>query len=490
MDKLVVLGFDGLDPELIEKYIPKLPNIQKIKKEGIFGKISSIIPPITSGAWTSMVTGKNPGKTGILGFHKRIALGKFLPVDSINVQHPKLWDLIGRNMGQSIVLNMPLTGDINKFNGLYTSGRFGSLRTYPQDLKKIIETQGYSAEIPKFSNFKEIKDFLKYAIDLEEKRIKVALNLIAKYKADLVFQVFNIPDAAHHYLGEEELILELYKHIDDIIGRFAEISSNIFVVSDHGFGKQPVDYQLNLLQLMVENGFVKLGGLRSSVKMKETAKKILSFLGLYPKKQIVKHSMVHYNVDWGKTAVDIPPDVSALYVNRKRDSFKNMDTLYRELRFCLENLEYKGKKYKTKLYRREDVYHGDKLNELPEFVFEGSTRLVFRDRFTGGTIFSSSGSWKHVHDSKACFLGKGSMLKKNMEVKGSICDIAPTVLYALGLPILEDMDGRVLDIFSKNYKEEHRIQSTRSSVETRGKNLSRKEQQKITKGLRDLGYIE
>ena len=63
------MGFDGLDPDLILEYINDMPNTKKIIGKGVFGRVRATIPPVTPGAWTSIVTGLNPGKTGILGFY-------------------------------------------------------------------------------------------------------------------------------------------------------------------------------------------------------------------------------------------------------------------------------------------------------------------------------------------------------------------------------------------------------------------------------------
>ena len=57
MNKVVVLGFDGLDPFIIEKFIDRLPNIKHLIQEGFFVKLQSTIPPITSAAWTCTTSG-------------------------------------------------------------------------------------------------------------------------------------------------------------------------------------------------------------------------------------------------------------------------------------------------------------------------------------------------------------------------------------------------------------------------------------------------
>src|SRR5439155_1638988 len=46
----------------------KLPNLAALMKTGAWGRLASILPPITPPAWTAFMTGKNPGKHGIFDF--------------------------------------------------------------------------------------------------------------------------------------------------------------------------------------------------------------------------------------------------------------------------------------------------------------------------------------------------------------------------------------------------------------------------------------
>lgn len=71
--KVVVLGFDGADPHLVEKWMDegKLPNLAKLREEGTFSPLQPTNPPQTPVSWSSFATGTNPGKTEIFDFLKR-----------------------------------------------------------------------------------------------------------------------------------------------------------------------------------------------------------------------------------------------------------------------------------------------------------------------------------------------------------------------------------------------------------------------------------
>ena len=71
--KVVVLGFDGADAHLVEKWMDegKLPNLAQLRADGGFAPLRPTNPPQTPVSWSSFATGTNPGKTEIFDFLKR-----------------------------------------------------------------------------------------------------------------------------------------------------------------------------------------------------------------------------------------------------------------------------------------------------------------------------------------------------------------------------------------------------------------------------------
>src|SRR2546423_12739725 len=68
--KVVIIGLDAATWTLIRPWMAEggMPNLAKLMKEGVSGSLRSILPPITPPAWTSFMTGKNPGKHGVFHF--------------------------------------------------------------------------------------------------------------------------------------------------------------------------------------------------------------------------------------------------------------------------------------------------------------------------------------------------------------------------------------------------------------------------------------
>ncbi|HEY7216059.1 MAG TPA: alkaline phosphatase family protein [Thermoanaerobaculia bacterium] len=72
-DKLIILGFDGVDAKLTQRWMDegKLPNLAKLRGQGTFTPLRPTIPSQTPVSWSTFSTGLNPGRHGIFDFLKR-----------------------------------------------------------------------------------------------------------------------------------------------------------------------------------------------------------------------------------------------------------------------------------------------------------------------------------------------------------------------------------------------------------------------------------
>lgn len=71
--KVIVLGMDGVDPGLVERFVAEgeLPTFKKMIESGAFGRLRTTMPPQSPVAWSSFLTGTNPGGNGIYDFIHR-----------------------------------------------------------------------------------------------------------------------------------------------------------------------------------------------------------------------------------------------------------------------------------------------------------------------------------------------------------------------------------------------------------------------------------
>jgi predicted AlkP superfamily phosphohydrolase/phosphomutase len=78
--KVLLIGLDGMDPKITSQLIAegKLPNFEKLGKQGVYSNLSTSYPPHSPVSWTAIATGKNPGKTNIFDFIRR-NVGSYMP---------------------------------------------------------------------------------------------------------------------------------------------------------------------------------------------------------------------------------------------------------------------------------------------------------------------------------------------------------------------------------------------------------------------------
>ena len=70
VQRLVILGLDGMEPSLAQKFMAegKLPNLSRLKEMGCYKHLGTTTPPLSPVAWSSFLTGVNPGKHNIYDF--------------------------------------------------------------------------------------------------------------------------------------------------------------------------------------------------------------------------------------------------------------------------------------------------------------------------------------------------------------------------------------------------------------------------------------
>jgi predicted AlkP superfamily phosphohydrolase/phosphomutase len=73
--RVIVLGFDGMDYQLTRDLIAqgRLPNLARLAQTGSFTPLGSSIPPQSPVAWSTFITGVDPGHHGIFDFIHRDA---------------------------------------------------------------------------------------------------------------------------------------------------------------------------------------------------------------------------------------------------------------------------------------------------------------------------------------------------------------------------------------------------------------------------------
>ena len=256
----MLIGLDCAEPSLVlERWRDELPTLSGLMERGSYGRLTSVIPPITVPAWSCMMSSKTPGDLGVYGFRNRsdhTYEGGFIAMSDA-IREPRLWDLVTRAGGSSVVLSVPGTYPPRPLNGVMVScfltPSIESKYTYPAALRDEIEgvVGEYIFDTKDFRT--DDKDYLlRQVYEMTDRRFQLAEHL-AETKPWTFFAMVEMgPDRMHHgfwkYMDPEHrkhepgnryenAILDYHRHVDGLIAGLLEHADEdtvVFVVSDHG----------------------------------------------------------------------------------------------------------------------------------------------------------------------------------------------------------------------------------------------------------------
>jgi hypothetical protein len=94
------------------------------------------------------------------------------------------------------------------------------------------------------------------------------------------------------------------------------------------------------------------------------------------------------------------------------------------------------------------------------------------------------------HDPYGVLAIDGPEIEVGVEVEADLKDMAPTLLFTQGSPILDDFDGRVLtDLFSEEFLENATGEVVPADRFEVGSSGDRREKDGVEQRLEDLGYL-
>jgi len=158
------------------------------------------------------------------------------------------------------------------------------------------------------------------------------------------------------------------------------------------------------------------------------------------------------------------------------------------------------------VYRPEDLFQGPYVNEAPDLLLQlrdGVYHVKPGSVAKSGEVFGLTNRFKSVpldhsgiHRLFGIMLAYGSAIRDGSEVtEAEIIDLAPTILHLLGLPIPDDMDGKVLTgMLTDAYQASHPLRYADTSSETgpgedQSDGYSAEEEAEIEERLKSLGYL-
>src|SRR5688572_3719873 len=106
--KTLVIGLDCAAPEIL-LMDERLTNIRALMAQGCYGRLESVLPPITVPAWMCMSTSQDPGSLGVYGFRNRsdYSYDALETVNSTSITAPAIWDVLAGVERQSVIIGVP-----------------------------------------------------------------------------------------------------------------------------------------------------------------------------------------------------------------------------------------------------------------------------------------------------------------------------------------------------------------------------------------------
>src|SRR5439155_13924906 len=266
--KVLIVGLDSATFDLARPWIAegKLPSLTALMQNGAWGRLASVVPPITPPAWTSFMTGKNPGKHGIFHFLEaspgRYGL-RYLNAGSRRAK--TIWRILS-DTGYTVgTMNIPFTYPREQLSGFQISGMDTpsekSSFVYPPELRsELVSLLGRFQLDIRYLGYMSTdarrEQVLAEMDKLDHQWLSASLYLMEKHPADvMMFTFMSIDTVQHHfwhymdhthYLHNPaaverfgDAVLRVYQRLDEAVGQMLRKTSSdtsVLVVSDHGGG--------------------------------------------------------------------------------------------------------------------------------------------------------------------------------------------------------------------------------------------------------------
>ncbi len=487
--KILVVGLDCAAPEIVFAD-ESLVNIRRVMDAGCYGKLESVVPPITIPAWMCMATGQDPGSLGVYGFRNRsdYSYGALEIATSRSIRQVTIWDQVAMEGGRSVLIGIPPSFPPRKVNGvcvgcMLTPDVSRDIYTHPASVKDEIEALvgEYPVDVKGFRT--DDKEWLKDSIyEMTAKHFEVVRHFVQNAEWDYFEFVEIGVDRMHHGFWKhhdpshkqfepgnpyESVIRDYYRYVDRELGTVFELLDEdtvVLIMSDHG--ARALDGGFCVNEWLAENGLLVL---------KERPTEITPFSDL--------------NIDWSKTtAWSEGGYYGRVFLNVKgrepqglvepEDYDKVRDELQQQLESVLDDT---GEPMGTRVFRPDQIYRNVR-NIAPDLL------VHFGDlawRAIGGVGYPSvhvqendTGPDDCNHAQFGVFVLASSNNPLQGEVDGvHLLDLAPTLLDLAGYDIPESMQGSSIARGKSMLSSEH------------GTGLSMEGEEAVRRRLSGLGYI-
>jgi predicted AlkP superfamily phosphohydrolase/phosphomutase len=544
--------FDLLRPWL---HTGELPHLQRLMQSGASGNLRTTLPPVSSSSWSSFLTGVNPGKHGVVDFvHPAADSPKVTLTTAASRRTRALWHWLNDAGYRVGLLGIPTTYPPEAVDGFMVSGFLTPSPdrpwAYPPELKA--ELQGALGEFllapnERYRSTQHLDRFLNDLTASVENRTQAALHLMRTRPWDLFAVVYWDTDMVQHETWRlldpshprhdparaaayRDAILAFHRKVDADVGRLLQAAEAahpgaetlVVVMSDHGFGPVHSFFLTN-------TWLASQGWLRFRRHPRTALKRALFHLGFTPLRMfrltqalglgrlrrrvrfqqqagLLNRVFLSFDdVDWSRTKAFSIGSFGQVYLNLVGVRPQGIVRPGREAEAVRQQIAQQalalrdprtGQPVVERVYCQEEVFCGPHLDRMPDLLLQtrGWEYMAFGHADFGShklvePITGLSGH--HRPDGILILAGAGARAGMRLE-EASILDLAPTILHAMGVPVPDELDGRVLqeafDDASRLAQPIARSQATVFKAHPPAAEPSDDDMQAVQEKLRGWGY--
>lgn len=387
--RLIIIGLDGVPYPMLKKFAKTgiMPNTGKVIENGFFTPMQSTIPEISSVAWSSIITGRNPGRHGIFGFTDLFPSSYKMRFPNFrDLKLPPFWDMWKK---KSVIINVPSTYPVREMDGVHISGfvsiDFGK-SVYPKSLIPTLNDMDYHLDVDSQKAHISMELFLTDLDKTLNARIETYRYLWDNQDWQIFMLVFTGTDRLMHFLFDayednahkyHSFFLEHFNKIDRIVGeinnRITE-KDTLIILSDHGFERLNCDVYINYL--LRQTGFLKFG---------DTCDFSLNNISGDTKAFALDPARIYLNLKGKFPCGSVEPT--------------DIESVLCQLENLFHDLKINGRKVVKDVYRKEQIYSGPYFENSPDIVLIGNEGFNFKantkaEKLTDKTIFTG----KHTQD--------------------------------------------------------------------------------------------
>ncbi|MCP4165605.1 MAG: hypothetical protein GY759_06895 [Chloroflexi bacterium] len=547
VSRLLIIGLDGGTWDILGPLcdLGEMPNLARLRSRGAWGTLNSTQPPYTAPAWSSIVTGVNPGRHGVLNFIRkpqdpvRSLQNLGVPVNSTDIRATTIWryfNAAGKRVGH---VNFPLSYPLQAVDDFAVSGMLtppdASDWTHPHDLAQSLDSYVIELDYGRPGKALAPEDLpdpgamLQDIARMTERRGYHALRMIQQRQWDIFGIVFTGTDRIfHHYwhylqpnapeassrleIALSEQLRRYFHLLDSVIGSLVRSGggdTNIVLISDHGFGPAAKQWA-HLNNWLLERDLLRLKAgttswmqriKRHSPWLRDVAKQILPREARAAVKQ---HGNLADAIDWTNTLAWAEPlynNVAGIYLHRAN---RYADAPVSPA--AAEPLQAKLMKEALRLHipetnrpliidiqPKEALYPGPNSDTFPELIL--TLDPAYSAVPTLGTTLITpiktplrSGD----HRPEGIFLAYGPNIHSGaLDDAADLIDLAPTLLHCMGIPAPRNMEGHVIgDIFTDGYLVLHPPRKGEDiPFSDERTDLSAQDADAVAQRLQGLGYL-